>query len=215
MSPGLIVAPLTQVVIPHLTSTLFETHSLAPFPTEGGPPDPIAWRSLPFPYRRGSLPGGGFSAGRGERSAHQGGGLARPYRRPVDAGCHPPSYVYPFRDLPPSRRKGDPRILSRGVRYPFLIGKGPCLAVVFRQAGGIGLRIREEVSPGHIVVPLTQVVIPHLPSHLSRLPASANLPPIPLPARKGERRWVDGPGMQMCRAGEFLSIRVSIDDRHA
>ncbi len=27
----------------------------------------------------------------------------------------------------------------------------------------------------------------------------ADLPPSPLPVRKGERRWVDGPGMQVCR----------------
>ena len=50
---------------------------------------------------------------------------------------------------------------------PFLIGKGPCLAVVFRQAGGIGLRIREEVSPGHIVVPWPRVIISRLTSTLS------------------------------------------------
>ncbi len=57
--------------------------------------------------------------------------------------------------------------------------------------------------------------------HISNLFFSVNphtptdLPPNPLPVRKGERRWVDGPGMQMCRAGDFLSISVSIDDRHA
>ena len=50
---------------------------------------------------------------------------------------------------------------------PFLIGEGPCLAVVFRQAGGRGLRIREVMSPGLIVAPLKQVVISRLPSCVS------------------------------------------------
>ena len=40
---------------------------------------------------------------------------------------------------------------------------------------GIGLRIREVMSPGLIVAPLKQVVIPHLPSHVLRLPRGGGL----------------------------------------
>ena len=42
----------------------------------------------------------------------------------------------PFSRPTPFPTEGGPRILSRGVRYPLLTGEGPCLAVVFRQAGG-------------------------------------------------------------------------------
>ncbi len=72
--------------------------------------------------------------------------------------------------------KGDPRILSRGVRFPFLIGKGP----VCRDSSagrGIGLRIREVMSPGLIVAPLKQVVIPHLTSYVYPLPTSSRPTP--------------------------------------
>ncbi len=119
-----------------------------PLPASADLP-PIAWRSLPSPHRRGSLPSGGFSAGRGERSRIREevspGHIVVPLTQVVISrltSCVSPLFRHSryltshvlrlpaFQTYP----------LSRGVRYPLLTGEGPCLAVVFRQAGGRGLR---------------------------------------------------------------------------
>ncbi len=118
----------TRNTIGH-SSHVYPFRDLPPSYKKGVKRDPIAWRSLPFPYRRGSLPGGGFSAGRGERSA--GLGVVRSLLQAVNCGlmvnsCPHHSYADRSTKAFPDRRttraeRADPsgnadRCSSEGVR---------------------------------------------------------------------------------------------------